>query len=83
MLSEEDTVLTRANCGEIAPGALTELSMTTTMRITEEAVATAAFGDFDKYTMKSIVINQHFAFIDVINVSVHRMIKNIIILQKI
>lgn len=44
--------------------------MTTTMRITEEAVAAAAFGDFDKYRMKSIVINQHFAFIDVINASI-------------
>lgn len=70
VLSEEDTVLTRANCGEIAPGALTELSMSTTIRITEEGVTKITFNDFDKYTMKSVVINQHFAFIDVINASI-------------
>lgn len=70
ILSEEDTFLTKANVGEVIPGALTVLSRTTIASSLFLAVEKCAGIHLNRFTERIFSYQQHHGFIQFINVSV-------------
>lgn len=68
ILSEEDTFLTKANIGEVMPGALTVLSQTTTAPLVALAMEKCAQIHLNRYKDRAFSYQHHHAFIEFTNV---------------
>lgn len=68
VLSEEDTFLTKANIGEVMPGALTVLSRTTTAYMVALAMEKSANIHLSRFSDRALSFHQHHAFIEFTNV---------------
>lgn len=68
ILSEEDTFLTKANIGEVMPGALSVLSRSTTASWVALAMEKCAQIHLNRYKDRAFSYQHHHAFIEFTNV---------------
>lgn len=70
LLSEEDTFLTKANIGEVMPGALSVLSRSTTASLVALAMEKCAQIHLNRFRERAFSFQQHHTFIEFTNVNI-------------